>query len=83
MPVQAVFAIMGKTMAMGIIASGEVKAGQQVLVGASRKPVTVEKIEIANKSVPSAKAGQTVGLTLKGADAGAIQPGTIIKNAGK
>ncbi|VVB56499.1 Elongation factor Tu domain 4 [uncultured archaeon] len=81
MTVQAVFMLAGKAVVAGSIMSGTLKAGQKVKAEGGRKVFVVEKIEIANKSLPSAQAGQMVGLTLVGADAAALPAGMTIKNA--
>ncbi|MBK9214919.1 MAG: hypothetical protein IPM59_04865 [Chloracidobacterium sp.] len=83
--VEDVFSISGRgTIAVGKIERGSVKVGDAVeIVGAKAvTPTTVTAIEMFRKIVTEAKAGDNVGLMLRGVDKTAVERGNVIAKPG-
>ncbi len=83
--VEDVFSISGRgTIATGKIERGSVKVGDAVdVVGPNgATPTTVAAIEILRKSLTEAKAGDNVGLLLRGVEKTAVERGSVIAKPG-
>jgi elongation factor 1-alpha len=69
-------------VASGTIKSGEVEAGDELLLGPMAdgdfRPVTVRSIEMHYHRVDEAKAGRIVGIALKGVDESEIERGMVL-----
>src|SRR5690606_28053192 len=65
LPVQVVLRALGARFYAGRLASGVVHVGEQVFVGPQRTPATVARIQIADRSVPQAQAGESVTVELE------------------
>lgn len=65
MPVQDVYEINGKTIIAGRIEAGKVTTGDTILLLPAGETLTVETIEEFQKSVSSAEAGESTGLTFR------------------
>jgi elongation factor Tu len=83
--VEDVFSISGRgTVATGKIERGSVKVGDAVeVIGPNGvTPTTVTSIEIFRKVLTEAKAGDNVGLLLRGVEKTAIERGSVIAKPG-
>lgn len=81
MPVEDVFSISGRgTVATGKIERGSVKVGDRVeIVGIKEtRSTTVVAIEMFRKLVDEAKAGDTVGVMLRGVEKTDVERGQVI-----
>ncbi len=85
MPVEDVFSITGRgTVATGRIERGIVKVGEEVALvgfGASKK-TTVTGVEMFRKLLDEGRAGDNVGLLLRGVDKNEIERGMVLAKAG-
>jgi elongation factor Tu len=85
MPVEDVFSITGRgTVATGRIERGIVKVGEEVaLVGfGATKKTTVTGVEMFRKLLDEGRAGDNVGLLLRGVDKAEIERGMVLAKAG-
>ena len=85
MPVEDVFSIEGRgTVATGKVDRGVVKAGQEVeLVGIKpTQKVTVVSLEMFNKTLEDAQAGDNVGVLLRGIKKEEIERGQVLAATG-
>ena len=85
MPVEDVFSITGRgTVATGRIERGIVKVGEEVaLVGfGATKKTTVTGVEMFRKLLDEGRAGDNVGLLLRGVDKEEIERGMVLAKAG-
>ncbi len=86
MPVEDVFSISGRgTVATGRVESGVLKAGETVeIVGLSDKSIssTCTGLEMFRKTLPDARAGENVGILLRGIDKTDIKRGQVISAPG-
>ena len=85
MPVEDVFSITGRgTVATGRIERGEIKVQEEVaLVGFnSDKKTVVTGVEMFRKLLDEGRAGDNVGLLLRGVDKGDIERGMVLAKPG-
>ncbi|MCA9764539.1 MAG: elongation factor Tu, partial [Gemmatimonadetes bacterium] len=85
MPVEDVFSITGRgTVATGRIERGVVKVGEEVqLVGfGAEKKTTVTGVEMFRKLLDEGRAGDNVGLLLRGVDKAEIERGMVLAKPG-
>jgi elongation factor Tu len=85
MPVEDVFSITGRgTVATGRIERGKIKTGDEVsLVGFnSDKKAVVTGVEMFRKLLDDGRAGDNVGLLLRGVDKKEIERGMVLAKAG-
>lgn len=85
MPVEDVFSIEGRgTVATGKVERGVVKAGQEVeLVGIKdTRKVTVVSLEMFNKTLDEAQAGDNVGVLLRGIKKEEVERGQVLAATG-
>lgn len=83
--VEDVFSISGRgTIATGKIERGTVKVGDAVeIVGSNGvMPTTITGIEMFRKMVTEAKAGDSVGLMLRGVEKTAVERGNVVAKPG-
>ena len=87
MPVEDVFSITGRgTVATGRIETGIIKTGEEVQIiglGAENKKSTVTGVEMFRKILDEGRAGDNVGLLLRGIDKDEIKRGMVISHPGK
>ncbi|MBS4168864.1 elongation factor Tu [Parachlamydia sp. AcF125] len=85
MPIEDVFSISGRgTVATGRVERGAVKMGDKLqLVGLGEtRDVVVTGVEMFNKTLDEARAGENVGLLLRGVDKNQIQRGMVLAAPG-
>jgi elongation factor Tu len=85
MPIEDVFSIEGRgTVATGKVDRGIIKAGQEVeLVGIKEtQKVTVVSLEMFNKTLDEAQAGDNVGVLLRGIKKEEIERGQVLAATG-
>jgi len=85
MPVEDVFSIEGRgTVATGKVARGVIKAGQEIeMVGIKdTQKVTVVSLEMFNKTLDDAQAGDNVGVLLRGIKKEDIERGQVLAAPG-
>jgi len=68
MPVQDVYAVSGRSVAVGRVVSGTVAAGQRIAVCPGGSLAAVERLEMFESRLSVACAGQSIGLVLEPAD---------------
>ena len=82
MTVEDVFSITGRgTVATGRITTGTVSVGEQVLISRAGQPlvqVEVTGVEMFRKNVRTAKAGDNVGLLLRGVEREQVVKGDVL-----
>jgi translation elongation factor EF-Tu-like GTPase len=82
MTVEDVFSIAGRgTVATGRISTGTVSVGEQVLISRAGQPlvqVEVTGVELFRKNVRTAKAGDNVGLLLRGVEREQVLKGDVL-----
>ncbi len=87
MPVEDVFSITGRgTVATGRIETGIIKTGEEVQMiglGAEGKKSVVTGVEMFRKILDEGRAGDNVGLLLRGIDKEQIKRGMVITHPGK
>jgi elongation factor Tu len=87
MPVEDVFSITGRgTVATGRIETGIIKTGEEVQIiglGAEGKKSVVTGVEMFRKILDEGRAGDNVGLLLRGIDKDQIKRGMVITHPGK
>jgi elongation factor Tu len=83
MPIDDVFSITGRgTLVTGRIQQGAVKAGDPVDIveaGAKRRSSVVLAVEISRKLVDRARAGDTVGVLLRGVNREEVARGQVLQ----
>ncbi|CCB86938.1 MULTISPECIES: elongation factor Tu [Parachlamydia] len=85
MPIEDVFSISGRgTVATGRVERGMVKLGDKLqLVGlGDTRDVVVTGLEMFNKTLDEARAGENVGILLRGVDKNQIQRGMVLAAPG-
>jgi len=86
MPVEDVFGIKGRgTVATGRIERGLVRTGESVELigmGAATRSIVVTGVEMFNKTLDEGRAGDNVGLLLRGIERGEIQRGQVLARPG-
>jgi len=85
MPIEDVFTITGRgTVGTGRVQRGSVKVGEEVeIVGlGARKKTTVTGVEMFRKSMDEARAGENVGLLLRGIEKKDLERGQVIAKTG-
>lgn len=86
MSVEDVFSISGRgTVATGRIDKGKIKVGEEVEImgmGADTKKSTVTGVEMFNKQMDDAQAGDNVGLLLRGIEKDQVQRGQTLCKSG-
>ena len=86
MPIEDVFSIEGRgTVATGRVERGQLKVNEEIeIIGLSEKvrKTVVTGIEMFNKSLDSAQAGDNVGLLLRGFKREEIERGEVIAKSG-
>lgn len=85
MPVEDVFSMTGRgTIVTGRVESGKIEANERVeIIGLnSTKEATIASIEMFQKELDSAKAGDSVGLLLNGVEKSNIEKGQVIVKKG-
>lgn len=85
MPVEDVFSISGRgTVATGRIEKGKVNVGDKIeVLGMGKKlETTVTGVEMFNKNMQDAQAGDNVGLLLRGIDKDGIHRGMVVVKPG-
>ena len=87
MPVEDVFSITGRgTVATGRIETGIIKTGEEVQIiglGAKGRKSVVTGVEMFRKILDEGRAGDNVGLLLRGIDKDEIKRGMVISHPGK
>ena len=87
MPVEDVFSITGRgTVATGRIETGIIKTGEEVQIiglGAAGKKSVITGVEMFRKILDEGRAGDNVGLLLRGVDKDHIKRGMVITHPGK
>ncbi len=87
MPVEDVFSITGRgTVATGRIETGIIKTGEEVQIiglGAEGRKSVVTGVEMFRKILDEGRAGDNVGLLLRGIDKDEIKRGMVISHPGK
>lgn len=87
MPVEDVFSITGRgTVATGRIETGIIKTGEEVQIiglGAKGRKSVVTGVEMFRKILDEGRAGDNVGLLLRGIDKNEIKRGMVISHPGK
>ena len=87
MPVEDVFSITGRgTVATGRIETGIIKTGEEVQIiglGAAGKKSVITGVEMFRKILDEGRAGDNVGLLLRGIDKDSIKRGMVITHPGK
>jgi len=82
MAIEDVFSIKGRgTVVIGRVERGAVKEGQELeIVGPGRptKKTVVTDVEVSDKILPKAQAGETVGLLLRGIEPDEVERGMVI-----
>jgi bifunctional enzyme CysN/CysC/sulfate adenylyltransferase subunit 1 len=64
-PVQDIYDVDGEKVLVGRVASGRIKAGQEVIFHPSGKSAVIDQVKKFEKSVEEAEAGESIGLVLK------------------
>ncbi len=85
MAVNDVFPISGRGMvAIGTVERGVVKVNDtlELIGGPTARTVTVSSIDLRGRALPEAKAGQEVGLVLRGVTSAEIRRGQVLATAG-
>lgn len=80
-PVQDIYKINGKTIYVGRIESGKIRAGQKLKVLPFGKTVAVKTIEKFNENVKESQAGENIGITL--AESLPIERGNVFCEPGR
>jgi sulfate adenylyltransferase large subunit len=80
-PIQDVYTIGGEKIAVGRVASGVIREGQNVVLLPSREEATVQSIRFFGKEIREAEQGQSIGVVL--AQSPALQRGQVISDPGK
>jgi elongation factor Tu len=87
MPVEDVFSITGRgTVATGRIETGIIKTGEEVQIiglGAKGRKSVVTGVEMFRKILDEGRAGDNVGLLLRGIDKDEVKRGMVISHPGK
>ena len=85
MPVDDAFALKvpGKVVVVGVVADGEVRPGDRLVLRAAgaEVPVTVEALEAHHQPVRAARRGDRVGVMLIGADKAQVGHGAVLASA--
>jgi selenocysteine-specific translation elongation factor len=85
MPVDDAFAlkVLGKVVVVGVVADGEVRPGDRLVLRASAAevPVTVEALEAHHRPLQVARRGDRVGVMLVGADKAQVGHGAVLASA--
>jgi selenocysteine-specific translation elongation factor len=85
MPVDGVFALKtpGKVVVVGVVADGEVRRGDRLVLraGEASVPVAVEALEAHHKPVQSARRGDQVGVLLAGVDKAQVGDNAVLLSA--
>lgn len=79
LPADRVFTLQGiGTVVTGTLFNGEIKTGDILEVPVSKKKVRIRNLQVYNKNVNAASAGQRVAANLAGADAGELARGDVL-----
>ncbi len=84
LPVDRSFTVKGfGTVVTGTLVSGSISEGDEVAVYPGGGPCRVRGLQVHNKSVKTARAGQRTAVNLQGVDTEAVQRGNILARRGQ
>lgn len=85
MPIDDVFALKmpGKVVVVGVVADGEVRPGDRLVLraAAAEVPVRVEALEAYHQPIQAARCGDRVGVMLVGVDKAQVGHGAVLASA--